>query len=126
MSNVELENDRILGEKDESPSEPHTSQTTVVQHPTPNTFSNTPSSQSRRDFLRRASKQAVKEAVDIGSKVVPGGALVRQFVESADVPEPDDIEDDPLAIRPKPAPTLMKNPLNWFAAWRKGRQEGDE
>ncbi|MBC8138870.1 MAG: hypothetical protein H8F28_23575 [Fibrella sp.] len=106
MSNVELENEREAAGNDTSP--------------------NNPTAHSRRDFLRRASKQAVKEAVEIGAKVVPGGALVRQFVENADTREPNDIDDDPLAIPSKPAPTLLKNPLDWFATWREGRKKRDE
>lgn len=84
---------------------------------------------SRRDFLRRAGKQAVKEAVDIGSKVVPGGALVRQFVEGTGPRENGAISDDPLALstEPAPQPTLLKNPLGWFAAWRSGKgRKSDE
>ena len=107
MSNAELEDERNAD--DTSPAQP------------PNNLT----AHSRRDFLRRASKQAVKEAVEIGSKVVPGGALVRQFVERADIDDADDALYDPLTIpAPKPAPVLLKNPLNWFAAWRNGRKSG--
>ena len=117
MSNIEPEDERGTGENDAP------SQTPNTQHPTPPPSSNV---HSRRDFLRRASTQAVKEAVEIGSKVVPGGALVRQFVERTDVDDADDALYDPLAIpAKKSAPILLKNPLNWFAAWRKGRKDAD-
>lgn len=122
MSNTESEIGREInkGEGDDSPPTPN------PQPPTPDQLS--PGAHSRRDFLRRAGTQAVKDAVEIGSKVVPGGALVRQFVESADArTQDDDDDDDPLAIPTKTAPTvLLKNPLNWFAAWREGRKNRDE
>jgi len=35
---------------------------------------------SRRDFLRRAGK----EAADTGAKIIPGGAIARKFVEAGD------------------------------------------
>lgn len=121
MSNVEPEDEQEANKSGAVPSDSNT------QHPADDgrLTSNTPSSHSRRDFLRRATRQVAKEAVEIGTKVVPGGALMRQFVESGD-PKPDDIDDDPLAIREKPAPVLLKNPLDWFAAWRKGRGGSDE
>ena len=117
MSNVEREDERGTSEYG-APS------------PTPNAQHPTPTTSSRRDFLRRASQQAVKEAVEIGTKVVPGGAIVRQFVERADRDDANDADDalyDPLAIpEKKPAPVILKNPLGWFAAWRKGRSGGGD
>lgn len=118
MSNTELEDGRETGGSGAPFSPPDTRQTAPDTPPS--------NAHSRRDFLRRASKQAVKEAVEIGSKVVPGGALVRQFVERTDGDDADDALYDPLAIPAKPAPILLKNPLDWFAAWRKGRKGAGE
>ena len=37
---------------------------------------------SRRDFLRRSGQQAVKEGVDLGTRIVPGGAVVRRLLDN--------------------------------------------
>lgn len=76
---------------------------------------------SRRDFLRRAGRQAVREAVDIGTKVVPGGAIVRQFVEGGRLGD-DTVADTVDAPNPRKT-DFMNNPLKWFAAWRDGKTE---
>ena len=39
------------------------------------------SEMSRRDFLRRSGQQAVKEGVDLGTRIVPGGAVVRRLLD---------------------------------------------
>ena len=45
---------------------------------------------SRRDFLRRASK----EAVDTGARIIPGGQLAKKFVEG-DNAKPGDMVENP-------------------------------
>ncbi len=75
-----------------------------------------PPPQSRRDFLRGAGRHAVKEAVDLGTKVIPGGALARRFLDGgadAGADAPSDGGDKP--VPPKPS----RNPLRWIAEWRK-------
>jgi hypothetical protein len=61
---------------------------------------------SRRDFLRRAGKQAAQEAVTTGVKLVPGGAVAQALLkpkggEGGDVPRPSLFDK--------------------LAAWKKGR-----
>ncbi|HVK01972.1 MAG TPA: hypothetical protein VM490_00710 [Armatimonadaceae bacterium] len=78
---------------------------------------------SRRDFLRRASR----EAVQTGSKIVPGAAIAR--VVLGDGPEPTAAEpgtgaegsDAPATTRPHRGP-LWKV----MASWRQKRMEGGE
>lgn len=36
---------------------------------------------SRRDFLKRASKDVAREVVDTGAKIVPGGQIAKRFLE---------------------------------------------
>ena len=61
---------------------------------------------SRRDFLRRAGK----EAVDTGTKLVPGAALTRKAL-GIDAPQADGSGGKSLMQR--------------FAAWRSGRKNED-
>ena len=75
-----------------------------------------PPKQSRRDFLRRASKEAAKEVVEIGVKVVPGAAIAKRFIEGGKEASPDAATEEG---EPKPNP--IKNPLAWLAAWRKDK-----
>jgi len=91
---------------------------------------------SRRDFLRRASKQAAQEAVNIGTKVVPGAALAQRFLqeqkaERDSVDAPDDALPALDLSNPRgggtdvpepPLPSPLTNPLGWLAAWRKRRE----
>ena len=37
---------------------------------------------SRRDFLKKASKDTVKEVVETGAKIVPGGQIAKRFLEA--------------------------------------------
>ena len=95
-------------------------------HPTP------PS--SRRDFLRRAGKQAAQEAVDIGTKIVPGAALAKRFLAGpTETGEPDDDlpaldlshptgSDTGADVPEPPMPSPLTSPLGWLAAWRKRRE----
>jgi hypothetical protein len=39
---------------------------------------------SRREFLRRTSKEVGKEIAETGARIVPGGALAKKFVENGD------------------------------------------
>lgn len=36
---------------------------------------------SRRDFLRTAGKDAAKEVIETGAKIIPGGQIAKRFVE---------------------------------------------
>ncbi|GAB4467214.1 MAG: hypothetical protein OHK0029_39030 [Armatimonadaceae bacterium] len=36
---------------------------------------------SRRDFLKQASKDAAREVVETGSKIVPGGQIARRLLQ---------------------------------------------
>ncbi|MBC8140492.1 MAG: hypothetical protein H7Y38_03530 [Armatimonadetes bacterium] len=99
--------------------------------PEPTASNDTPTSTSRRDFLRRASKQAAQEAMEIGSKVVPGAALAQRFLaeKREENGEPDDdalaldLSQPPGMVVPEPpAPSPLTNPLGWLAAWRKRRE----
>jgi hypothetical protein len=38
---------------------------------------------SRRDFIKKASKDAAKEVVETGAKIVPGGQIAKRFLEGA-------------------------------------------
>ena len=76
---------------------------------------------SRRDFLRRASQKAAKDAVEIGTNAVPGGAVIRRILEDSPVKREDGSEVD---ATPEPSP--IKNPLRWLAALRARRNEPDD
>ena len=78
-----------------------------------------PTITSRRDFLRRASKQAAQEAAGIGAKVVPGGAILKRFVAGGAFTGSAGREP---SADPANAPTLLQNPLLWLAAWRERRR----
>lgn len=68
---------------------------------------------SRRDFLRRSGKQAVKEGVDIGTRFVPGGAVVRRMMEEKN--------SDGDFVEPKRPPWWDK-----LVNWKQERQEQQE
>jgi len=50
---------------------------------------------SRREFLRRSSKQVGKEIAETGAKIVPGGAIAKKFVEAGDAEKRGDFVAPP-------------------------------
>jgi hypothetical protein len=42
---------------------------------------------SRRDFLRTAGKDAAKEAIETGAKILPGGQIAKRFIEGGKADE---------------------------------------
>lgn len=42
---------------------------------------------SRRDFLKRAGKDAAREVMETGAKIVPGGQVAKRFLEGDKTPE---------------------------------------
>lgn len=87
-----------------------------------------PATVSRRDFLRRTGKKAAQDAAEIGTRIVPGGALVKAFLDGGrpDTPEtpPADTDAAGTDTPALPAPPPVKpslNPLDWLAGWRSDR-----
>jgi|GEM_PF-4311517 len=48
---------------------------------------------TRRDFLKKASKDTAREVVETGSKIVPGGQLAKRFLESGDESKSEFVEE---------------------------------
>lgn len=73
---------------------------------------------SRRDFLRSASKKAAKEVVETGTKLVPGGAIVRQFLEAEAIPANTETEDEPETEEVTRKDAVKQGPISWLLALR--------
>jgi hypothetical protein len=74
---------------------------------------------SRRDFLRRASR----EAVETGTRIVPGAALAKTVLGVGETtPEAGDGSGVPAAPATKPVPGWLRK----LAAWRGRQQSGPE
>lgn len=71
---------------------------------------------SRRDFLRRASKEAVKT----GATLVPGGAVARAVLGGEPAP-PDETEEE-KDERLKKLPDWMRS----LAKWRNNKSRGNK
>jgi len=73
---------------------------------------------SRRDFLRRAGKTAAKEAVETGTRFVPGGAIVRHFLAGENASSEEENEAEPTVGNTLKKIIAKKGPLSWLSEWR--------